>query len=454
MKLLKDKRGIALFLVLSTLAVLAMLVGEFTYISQVNQRIAYDTADKIKAFYQAKSALKISLVRLKAYQNVIGLTKDKNMGSAVSSAVPKNILEQIWSFPLMFPIPTELPGISGLQKDAITKFNKDSGMEGNFTAVIESESSKYNLNLLLAQYVPKGAAGATGATGGQPANNDDEGDGIDDGDDGIDTPPAAGATGATGAQAFSVEDARASLQEYLRQILAQKTEEDEDFAVEFRDFRLEDLMENIYAWVDGTYESRSSVRERLIAVKKGPFYSVSELHMIQPMDDKLYDLFSPHLTVMPTPGVNVNTLKEPVLRALLPQIQKEEAKDFFEFRDNPAENNAFKAAEDFFTYVEKNIAAYQNSQAMEELKKDLDKRNIRIVTEESQFKITVRSQVQQATRVIEAWVELGSPGQPSGSQPGQPPPSQPGAPPADPNTPVTGGQKADPGLKVIFMRIL
>ncbi|MBI3535392.1 MAG: hypothetical protein HY072_07930, partial [Deltaproteobacteria bacterium] len=145
----KHQTGIALFMVLAAMSVLSVLVTEFSYVSQVNQRIAYDSLDQLKAHYLAKSALKLSLLRLKAYQNVNGLFNPSGGSAGAIPAVPKQLLDQIWSMPLIFPIPTMIPGLTMTQKDAIEKFQKDSGLEGSFSAVIESDSARYNLNLLL-----------------------------------------------------------------------------------------------------------------------------------------------------------------------------------------------------------------------------------------------------------------------------------------------------------------
>ncbi|MGK5084637.1 hypothetical protein WDW37_15180 [Bdellovibrionota bacterium FG-1] len=147
--------GIALFMVMAAVSVLSILVTEFTYVAQVNQKMAFDGVDQLKAHYLAKTGLKISLLRLKAFQNITqyanGLAK---AAGASTSLVPKAILDQIWSFPFFYPFPTNIPGMSTGDKERIEAFQKASGLDGRFSSVIESESSKYNLNMLLAGYAP------------------------------------------------------------------------------------------------------------------------------------------------------------------------------------------------------------------------------------------------------------------------------------------------------------
>lgn len=155
-----DQSGIALFMVIAAMTVLSVLVTEFTYVSQVNQRMAYDGLDQLKAHYLAKSGLKISLLRLKAYQQVKqfiggGAGAGAAAAGAAAAMVPKSLLDKIWSFPFMYPIPTNIPGISAIQKEQIEEFQKNSSLEGSFSALIESESGKYNLNLLLPGFKPE-----------------------------------------------------------------------------------------------------------------------------------------------------------------------------------------------------------------------------------------------------------------------------------------------------------
>jgi hypothetical protein len=416
-------------MVIAAMSVLSILVTEFTYITQINQKIAFDALDQVKVHYLAKSGFKLSLLRLKAYQQVKNM-----MGKAggAAPAVPRAILERIWSFPFIFPIPTSIPGLTIAEKDTIEKFQKSTNLEGNFTAVVESESSKYNLNLLLAQFVPvtttttttRGAGPTTTSTGPAPA-----------------------------AVKFDPEQARQSLFDYLNAIFQAKVTADEEFSDLYKGFELRDLVDNIVTWADRTYESRNPGGSRdTVAPKKAPFYSLTELHMIAGMDDALYELFAPSLTVSTTPGINVNTMKEHTLRALVPGITDEEVKEFFKFRDNEDEDNQFKADTDFFNYLKTNIAAFGNrDDQITRLQESLIKRNIRIVVDETEFKITVQGQMNQSIRLIEAWVTLDTKKANQPPTPGTPLPPGTVISTTDPNfTPP----KPESGLRITFMRIL
>src|SRR6185369_7661428 len=65
---------------------------------------------------------------------------------------PMGIVEKVWNFPFIYPIPTAIPGLSVAQKDEISRFQKESSLDGQFSALIESESSRFNINSVLADY--------------------------------------------------------------------------------------------------------------------------------------------------------------------------------------------------------------------------------------------------------------------------------------------------------------
>ncbi|MCM2324119.1 MAG: type II secretion system protein GspK [Oligoflexia bacterium] len=416
----KREGGIALFMVIAAVAVLSILVTEFTYIAQVNQKMAFDGLDQLKAHYLAKSGLKLSLLRLKAYQNVKVAAKAlQGGGEGGGAGIPKQALDKIWSFPFFYPIPTTVPGLSLQDREQIDKFQKDSGLDGKFSAIIESESGKYNLNMIQAPFVPAPSPSPSPSPGVTPS-------------------PSPAPT-------FNPEEARKSLGEYLGELFKAKADSDPDFAAEYRDLNFDELMDNLFAWADPLYEKKFAGASDQASFKKGPFYSLSELHMIPGMDDGLYELFAPALTVSTTPGINVNTMKEPTLRALVPGISDEEVKDFFKFRDSEEEDNQFKTAAEFLTYLQQNVAVFRNSQSeVDRLRQSLEKRNIRLVVDETLFKITVQASVNQSTRLIEAWVALTPPDTKKTAPTLPSTPAQPGAPEA----------VADPGLKITFMRVL
>jgi type II secretory pathway component PulK len=445
----QPESGVALFMVIASLSILSILVTEFAYIASMNQTVAFDGLDQLKAHYLAKSGLKLSLLRLKAYQQVkgaIGALGGGGSGAGGAGAIPKQVLDKIWSFPFFYPIPSDLPGMSIAQKDALSKFEKSSNLQGKFSAIIDSESAKFNLNSIFARFsapspTPSASPGAPPPPPPPPGQRPDQPN---------PTPSA---------QAFSPEQARDSLREYFAQIMNNKIENDQEFADEYRDWKLEDFLDNLFAWTDRTYERKTTVPNDVMTFKGAPFNSVNELRMIPGMDDKLFDLFSPALTASATPGININTMQAPTLRALVPGIKPEEVDEFFKFRDDDTVDNTFKSPDDFFAYLPKGVESFsRGSNSVEKLKGELNKRGIRLVIDESEFKITVKATVNQSTRTFEAWVTLidsskgktGAGGNPGQGQNQPPNPNQGQPTPTDLGT----ASRPDPGLRITFMRVL
>ena len=436
--------GIALFMVIAAISVLSILVTEFTYIAQVNQKLAFDGLDQLKAHYLAKAGLKLSLLRLKAYQSVKNyaqsMVKAAGGGSAAQSMVPQSLIDQVWSFPFFYPFPTNIPGMTPSDKERIQAFNEAAGFEGKFSAVIESESSKFNLNIILAGYTstatpsPGPSTSPSSTPSGTPPNNPNPNP------NGSPNPSAS----------FNPQAARDLLRDQLTQLLAAKMEDDSEFADAYRDPHImDDLMDNIVGWADPSYERKSSAGD--IPMKRGPFYGVSELHMIPGMDDDLYNLWSPNFTVARTPGINVNSIKDVTLKALFPLATKDEIEKFFKDRDSTETDGTFKSEDDFYKYIQTNFQAYTRGNALDTLKKSFSDNNLHFVTDESEFKITVQAQVNQSTRLIEAWVTLGS-ATPNPSPSASPTPAA--TINLSGNAPPAASGPPDPGVKIHFMRVL
>ena len=381
--------GIAIFMVISAVAMLSVLVTEFVYIAQVNQAIAYGGLDQLKALALSKAGLKISLLRLKAYQQANAMAK--TLDSSGVSGVSSSLLQQIWSLPFVYPIP-ELPGMGVDEKAALAAFHKETGLEGSFTAQIESESSRLNLNAILPEYaspLPTPSASAPAPVLGSPP-----------------TPQPT--------PSFNAETAREGLYDSLNNEILQRSINDVDFAGNYRDFRTTDFLDALIDWADFGYTRRTSPNQDPATAKRAPFYSVSELHMLPLIDDTLYDLFAPSLTVASTPGVNVNTMRAPTIRALLGvNITDDQIQALLDFRDSQNANNQFSSGDAFYTYLQEHIPYFQNAQNIANLKQELDKKNIRLLTDETRFKITVRAEVNSAVRTLEAWVNLDAPTRPA-----------------------------------------
>ncbi len=119
----KSQRGMALFMVMSSLAILSVVVAGLTYSTQMHQRLTYNFLDGLRAYYLAKAGVRIGLLRLNAYFQVKSMLGE-SQNKALSQMIDASIIEKIWNIPLIFPLPAP-PEASPLQKDEINKFNQE-----------------------------------------------------------------------------------------------------------------------------------------------------------------------------------------------------------------------------------------------------------------------------------------------------------------------------------------
>ena len=405
---LTERKGVALFIVLASMATLAIFVSEITYVAAINQKLAYDRLDQVKALALAKSGLRLSLLRIKAYSELKKTIKKLGGDSGpAASMIPAGMIDKIWSEPLTIPFSGDISSLPSSLKDALVKFRKDSGMEGKLYLSIKAQSSKFNLN------GPVAAFARLPQSGGSP------------------TPSATPVSGTVepgpSPAVFSAEQARQLLGEQIRSSFNARSESDEAFRDEYRNFRIDDLIEEILGWADLAYDTN---REQAspYPFKKAPFYHISELNHLPSMDDRIYDLLSSQFHAGVSSKLNVNTIQEAVLKALVPGITKEEVKKFYEVRDGApsAEGGAsatqgqpFRSADDFYKFLKERVQFYQGSETrIQDLKNALSQRGIEIVTDETDFLVHIEATVNQTKKTLEAMVSLVEPTTNTPARPG------------------------------------
>ena len=324
----RNNRGVALFIVLTSMATLAIFLGEITYTAQINQKLAYDRLDQVKATALAKSGFRLALLRIRAYtelkKTVASLAKTAGAAaSAVDSVVPKEMIEKIWNEPITIPFTGDISSLPTAARDGLTKFRKDSSLEGTLYLSILSQSTHFNLNSYLATFAPTPSpaappGGTTPTTPGAPATAN----------------PAPSSSPAV----FSPDQAKTLLTAQIKQTFQNKFDEDEKFRDQYRNLKIEDIADDIIAWNDLAYDSPRS-QTATMPYKKAPFYDISELHYLPTIDDEIYKLLAPEYSASVQSTINVNKIQDAVVAALVPLMTVPERKKFFEDRDGSTKTN-------------------------------------------------------------------------------------------------------------------
>lgn len=384
----RSESGIALFMVIAAMAMLVPIVAEMTYSIEINSRMAYNSIDNLKAYYLAKAAMKISLVRLRAYTQVKSFV-DKPDNKQIKDALPKGTLDQIWKMPLIFPLP--IPKSAAMSEtDAIKAFEKDSKLPGNYAANISGEGSKLNLNMLLVTTAQAPAAGASGASGAAPATG------------------ASGSTGATaaatGASGQAIDFAPA-IEKAVDGLLEQKKNEDREFADVYRNVQGKDVVDAIKYYLKPDQPTSNLPGFKQFKPKLAPFYSLSELHLIPGFDDELYSLIEPSFTVYSTPGLNVNQITKRTLLSLFGPygMTDPEADEVLRHRDDPDVGQPWTNEDDFYQTINEKSVVGRN---LTTVKENFKSAGIQFITDEQTFKISVLANVGMSTRRLEAYVTI------------------------------------------------
>jgi len=184
-RLLKNRRGVALMLVLSAITLLTMTGVEFAYNTSVYYNLAQNEADRLKAYYLAKSAYNFMRLELKFDRVFRQVVQSQNLGQFLGANAQLPLCQQ-------FPLSTGLiravfmggaiPGMEGLMggeegeeaDEALEDMRKDASIsqekqaeeflqfEGDFDGECVDEGTKVDLN---------GFAGlqTTATTEGQPS---------------------------------------------------------------------------------------------------------------------------------------------------------------------------------------------------------------------------------------------------------------------------------------------
>jgi type II secretory pathway component PulK len=260
------KKGIALLMVLISLALLSFFITQLLYTSNIDVTISKKNKNRLQSYYLAQSAARMGLLRVHMFKETENLIASQ---SALSALVPQNIRSMIWSLALpSFPL-------SG-QKSAAP---------GTLTSIIKGEGSKIPLNLIDEQlhrmplFIPKQA------------------------------------------DAKNVSD---SIKKQIQYLLDQRAENDQSFREKLEKYYPNALPNSIADWMDIDDRVIEGGDEDSIYQKKTPPYkprndrfgAISELSMIDLWDDDtLRPLKNEFSLINLKAKINCNTLSLERLKA-------------------------------------------------------------------------------------------------------------------------------------------
>ena len=297
LEILQGNKGAALMMAIFTMTMLLSVSMDMLFETSVEMQVSSQKVNQVKAYYAAKSGVEISLLRIHIYKKAIAMA-----GSMLPN---KSMLDPIWQTP--FAWPPVLPGAtSRVDKDEVKNIVKESLMKSQYLATIDSEGSKIDINDLASKSKPIADAART----------------------------------------------------ELNQILNSRIETDEAFSSRYRGFDFNRVLNNIADWIDDNKDSRNGGDKTALYPQRGTnqfippnqhFKTLQELHMVEGMNDELFELLEPRITIYGTSGINVNYASKEVIQSLSPLITAEKAKLIVDARSDP-KRGPFKDQQDLLDY--------------------------------------------------------------------------------------------------------
>jgi len=299
-KLRKERRGVALITAIAAMTLMTYLAVEVMYDTQVEYIVHSQNLNRLKAYYSARSGLEISLLRVKIYQSI--------MNKLGKNGDPTNgMLDQIWKFPLAWPLPIP-EGLNAVDTDQIKAKEKESKMDANFFTDIQDEGGRIDINDL-----------------NSPS-----------------------------------KILREVAQKQILNIFKNKIESDENFAKEYGSFKFEELVNSMADWMSNKNTSLNGGDKKAPYKDNGNedfppnrgFRTLQELRMVTGMTDDLFETLAPHITIYGLKGINPNTAKKDVLKAIDPAITDEIYSAIKKRIESPTEGGPFKDDKDFWSFLE------------------------------------------------------------------------------------------------------
>jgi len=290
----KKEKGAALMMALFFFTIVSFVVTQLSNETLTESTLASRHLKKLKAKYAAQAGFEMALLRIKAYQTAKAATS--SLPAEQRTAIDQK-LSMIWQFPLPWPLP--LPEDAGIiAKDDSEGVLEESLISGlNFDHIIQDSGQKIDLNSI-----------------GSPIES-------------------------------ISERTLASLEKSFEQTL----ETDRELSSEHSIDSIKIVLNNIADWIDpddvsrnggGSEESSYGFEDQQGYPRNSAFMSMSELMLVDQMDDLIFKHLQKLVTANGTFGVNVNTAEKDVLMALDPQFDEQTVTDFLARRSELQANGA------------------------------------------------------------------------------------------------------------------
>lgn len=288
---LRNQKGVALIMATSALTILMWLASEVSFDTAAEYTVNSQNLNRIKAYYAAKSAANLGLLRVKIYDQLAQSPMAEQLGP---------YLDQIWQFKLVWPLPIA-DELNAVDKTNYENASKESLFDASWDLSITDDGSKIDLNDLVS-----------------PSKTLKE-------------------------VAFK----------QLTQILETKNKDDREFQQRNGNFEPKEIVGLLADWQSDKNASANGGGDKKgkfasLGQNYPPnraFRTLEEIKLIPGMTEEIYQLIAPQVTIYGMKAINPNFATKEVIKALDPGFTDEVVKEIITFRDDPI-TGPFKGKDD------------------------------------------------------------------------------------------------------------
>lgn len=283
----RSEKGVAILLAMFFTTLISFVLVEISKETLYEYSSSSQHIHELRAYYAAKAGQDLSLLRIKAYQLI--KVQIESMGE--QAAPFANRANIIWEFPFVWPLalPDGAPQIT--QNQLKTTMQETFFKKVSYAPVIQDMGSLIDINNL-------------------------------------DSPSKALAE---------------STKELLLQFYRKKIEVDNDFSRKYNMDQITIVINNMIDWIDEDSESLNSggesgiyaSRQELNIPPNQHFKVLSEVLLVEGMNQELFDVIEKSITTLGNPGINVNAADSKVLMSLDPRMTEEIVNEIMQRRQNP-----------------------------------------------------------------------------------------------------------------------
>ncbi len=393
-KMLKSQNsGMALLMVISSIALLTYLLADFTFETKINQIKAYNAQDRIQARLTAEAGIHFSLGKLRIYQEARNkIEQNENLKNTIKPSVLDKVLSQPFIFPI--PVPEDM---SIIQKNAIKTFSDGTAIKGELNVTMNKVSGFLNPNNL--RIVP---AKPTTNSNQQNTNNNNNDYDDDSNNQQTKTP---------------LEITEDRILKMLQDVFEKQRENSDFFNLNYSNLDPEILVKELKYYVNNKGavddpmfpEIEQKYTQAEVVAKHAPMTSIDEFYLLAGWPEYIVNLVIDRFTVHEVGYIALNEINENTLRLIFPNVTELQSEEFFKYRDGDSElqeeAKPFQSVEDFKSLVVNTLGIVSASK-FDERQKEFQAANLNFGVAGKLYKVESIGTYNTATVKITAYIDL------------------------------------------------